>query len=68
MVGTLSLVPQIVDVVSISVIAAGGIMDGRGVLVSIVLGAEAVSYIHLTLPMLLRVFTLCLVNVSNASM
>ncbi|MGT2610412.1 NAD(P)H-dependent flavin oxidoreductase [Staphylococcus aureus] len=31
MIGTISLVPQIVDVVSIPVIAAGGIMDGRGV-------------------------------------
>ena len=40
MVGTISLVPQIVDVVSIPVIAAGGIMDSRGVLASIVLGAE----------------------------
>ncbi|HDI7655576.1 TPA: nitronate monooxygenase [Staphylococcus aureus] len=43
MVGTISLVPQIVDVVSIPVIAAGGIMDGRGVLASIVLGAEGVQ-------------------------
>ena len=43
MVGTISLVPQIVDVVSIPVIAAGGIMDGRGVWQSIVLGAEGVQ-------------------------
>lgn len=43
MVGTISLVPQIVDVVSIPVIAAGGIMDGRGVLASIILGAEGVQ-------------------------
>ena len=43
MIGTISLVPQIVDVVSIPVIAAGGIMDGRGVLASIVLGAEGVQ-------------------------
>ena len=41
MIGTISLVPQIVDVVSIPVIAAGGIMDGRGA--SIVLGAEGVQ-------------------------
>ena len=45
MIGTISLVPQIVDVVSIPVIAAGGIMDGsRGVLASIVLGAEGYKW------------------------
>ncbi|MDN8793424.1 nitronate monooxygenase, partial [Staphylococcus aureus] len=43
MVVTISLVTQIVDVVSIQVIAAGGIMEGRGVLASIVLGAEVVQ-------------------------
>ncbi len=43
MVGTISLVPQIVDVVSIPVIAAGGIMDGRGSSASIVLGAEGIN-------------------------
>ena len=41
MVGTLSLVPQIVDNVSIPVIAAGGIMDGRGLVASLALGAGA---------------------------
>jgi nitronate monooxygenase len=30
-IGTLALVPQMVDAVKIPVIAAGGIMDGRGI-------------------------------------
>ncbi|HEG8972495.1 TPA: nitronate monooxygenase [Staphylococcus aureus] len=41
LVGTLSLVPQIVDNVSIPVIAAGDIMDGRGLVASLALGAGA---------------------------
>ena len=40
-VGTMALVPQIVDAVSVPVIAAGGIMDGRGIAASLALGAEA---------------------------
>lgn len=43
MIGTMALVPQIVDHVKIPVIAAGGIMDGRGVLSALVLGAQAVQ-------------------------
>lgn len=43
MVGTMSLVPQAVDHVNIPVIAAGGIMDGRGVLAALILGAQAVQ-------------------------
>ncbi len=43
MIGTMALVPQTVDHVNIPVIAAGGIMDGRGVLSSLVLGAQAVQ-------------------------
>lgn len=39
MIGTLALVPQIVDAVSVAVIASGGIMDGRGIVASRVLGA-----------------------------
>ncbi|MCJ7841056.1 nitronate monooxygenase [Lederbergia sp. NSJ-179] len=43
MIGTMALIPQTVDHVDIPVIAAGGIMDGRGVLAAMVLGAEAVQ-------------------------
>jgi nitronate monooxygenase len=41
--GTLSLVPQIVDIVDAPVIAAGGIGDARGVIAALALGAEAVQ-------------------------
>jgi nitronate monooxygenase len=41
--GTLSLVPQIVDMVDVPVIAAGGIGDARGVIAALALGAEAVQ-------------------------
>ena len=43
LIGTMSLVPQIVDAVKIPVIAAGGIADGRGMVASLALGAEAVQ-------------------------
>ena len=42
-VGTLSLVPQVVDAVSLPVIAAGGIADGRGIAAAFALGASAVQ-------------------------
>src|SRR3989475_3440049 len=41
--GTLSLIPQIVDIVDVPVIAAGGIADARGVIATLALGAEAVQ-------------------------
>ena len=37
--GTLALVPQVVDAVSLPVIAAGGIADARGVVAALALGA-----------------------------
>lgn len=40
---TMSLVPQIVDAVSVPVIAAGGIGDGRGMAAALMLGAEGVQ-------------------------
>jgi nitronate monooxygenase len=43
LVGTMALVPQVVDHVSVPVIAAGGIMDGRGLVASLALGAAAVQ-------------------------
>ncbi len=43
-VGTLPLVPQVVDAVKpIPVIAAGGIADGRGLAAALILGADGVS-------------------------
>ncbi|SDT14198.1 nitronate monooxygenase [Halopseudomonas xinjiangensis] len=41
--GTLSLVPQIVDAVRLPVIAAGGIADTRGIRAALALGASAVQ-------------------------
>lgn len=43
LVGLMSLIPQVADNVHIPVIAAGGIMDGRGLMASICLGAKAVQ-------------------------
>lgn len=42
-ISTFPLVPQIVDAVDIPVIAAGGIVDGRGFLAALALGAEGVQ-------------------------
>ncbi|MFJ5761019.1 NAD(P)H-dependent flavin oxidoreductase [Neobacillus sp. NPDC093182] len=43
LIGLMSLIPQVVDHVSIPVIAAGGIMDGRGLMASLCLGAMGVQ-------------------------
>jgi len=49
-VGTLALVPQVVDAVKVPVIAAGGISDARGIAAVFALGASAVqvgsAYLH----------------------
>lgn len=41
--GTIVLTPQIVDAVSIPVVASGGIADGRGLMAAMALGAEGIE-------------------------
>lgn len=43
LIGTMALVPQVVDAVKVPVIASGGIMDGRGIVAALALGASAVQ-------------------------
>jgi nitronate monooxygenase len=43
LVGTMALVPQVVDAVPVPVVAAGGVADARGVAASQALGASAVA-------------------------
>jgi nitronate monooxygenase len=43
LIGSISLIPQVVDAVSVPVIASGGIADGRGLVAALALGAEAVQ-------------------------
>jgi nitronate monooxygenase len=42
-VGTMALVPQVVDAINIPVVAAGGIADGRGIAAAFMLGAYGVQ-------------------------
>ncbi|KMJ59486.1 hypothetical protein AB685_00985 [Bacillus sp. LL01] len=52
LVGTMALIPQVVDAVQVPVVAAGGIMDGRGLVASLALGAQGVQlgsrFLHVT--------------------
>ena len=43
LIGTIALVPQMADAVSVPVIASGGIMDGRGIVAAAALGASGVQ-------------------------
>jgi nitronate monooxygenase len=43
LVGTMALVPQVRDAVTVPVVAAGGIGDGRGLAAALALGAEGVA-------------------------
>jgi nitronate monooxygenase len=42
LVGTIALVPQVVDAVRIPVVAAGGLADGRGLVAALALGASGI--------------------------
>jgi nitronate monooxygenase len=50
LVGTMALVPQLVDALDIPVLAAGGIMDGRGIAAALALGAQAAQLGTVFLP------------------
>jgi enoyl-[acyl-carrier protein] reductase II len=41
-IGTISLIPRLVDLVDVPVVAAGGLADGRGLVASLALGASGV--------------------------
>jgi nitronate monooxygenase len=43
LIGTMALVPQLVDATGLPVLAAGGIMDGRGIAAALALGAQGVQ-------------------------
>jgi len=43
LIGMMALLPRVVDTVSVPVIAAGGIMDGRGIAAALALGAHGVQ-------------------------
>jgi nitronate monooxygenase len=43
LIGCMALIPQVVDAIDLPVIAAGGIMDGRGIAAALALGADGVQ-------------------------
>lgn len=43
LIGTMALVPQVADAIKLPVIASGGIMDGRGIVAALALGATGVQ-------------------------
>lgn len=43
MIGTMALIPQVAEAVRVPVLAAGGMMDGRGIVAARALGASAVQ-------------------------
>jgi nitronate monooxygenase len=43
LIGSLALIPAVVDAIGIPVLAAGGIMDGRGIAAALALGADGVQ-------------------------
>jgi nitronate monooxygenase len=43
LIGTMALIPQLADRVGVPVVAAGGIMDGRGIVAALALGAAGVQ-------------------------
>ena len=45
-ISTLCLIPQLVDAVTIPVIAAGGIADGRQIAAALCLGAQGITDRH----------------------
>lgn len=42
-IGTMALIPRVVDAVKIPVVASGGIMDARGLVAALALGAEGIE-------------------------
>ena len=70
-VGTMALVPQIVDAVSIPVIAAGGVADGRGIAAAFALGASGVQigtpYLFTTEALISKIHLSCLMSAKDDS-